>query len=198
MLSQRSLARCLTPKHQKRELYFAISQNVPDIVGDLMSIVLSLFPLLCQNKSLTIICSVVYIPTRLLWKIKIPLSKKLALACSLCLTIVVICFTLIRAVAIDYQGNVDNVWEIFWQTVAAEIALILTAMTAFRALYISRARRMPSPGSSGGSSWIKARKNLKGFFTLSRWSRRRMTEEHEDNGGKGRLRGNCPVFRGPR
>ena len=83
---------------------------------------------------------VLYIPTYLIWKIQTRWTQKLALACSLCLTVVTITFTITRASGIKFRGRLDAIWEVFFQTIAAEIGMILTAVSAFRELFVSRAK----------------------------------------------------------
>ena len=48
-----------------------------------------------------------------------------------------IVFTVTRVSGILLHDKVDNVWEVYWQSLAAETGLILTAMTAFRTLFVS-------------------------------------------------------------
>lgn len=81
------------------------------------------------------------------------MTQKLALACSLCLTVAMIVLTIIRIAGIDLHNHFDTIWVTFWQFLAAEIGLILAAMTAFRSLYVSRTkeRRLRSP--EDGSLW---------------------------------------------
>ncbi len=52
-----------------------------------------------------------------------------------------IIFTVIRAGGLDWQDKLDVVWEVYFQIVAAEVGLILVSITAFRALFVSRAAR---------------------------------------------------------
>ena len=69
------------------------------------------------------------------------MSQKLVLACSLCLTAIVIVFTVTRASGLEWQDKLDVLWEVYFQIVAVEVGLILVSMTAFRALFVSRAAR---------------------------------------------------------
>ena len=51
--------------------------------------------------------AVLYIPFQLIWKVKVRPIQKFALACSLCLTIVVVLFTIIRASGLEWKMNLD-------------------------------------------------------------------------------------------
>ena len=110
--------------------------------------------------------SVIYIPIYLILKIRTRWTQKLALACSLCLTIVMIAITITRASGIRWRGKLDSIWEVFFQMIAAEKGLILAAVSAFRALYISRAkeRRKRSPETQR-SRWVSLNRVL--YFLLS-------------------------------
>jgi len=79
------------------------------------------------------------IPITLIWSIKIGWRQKIALGCSLCLSILLIAITITRASGLMDNGTIDVVWEIYWQYVSAEIGLILSTATAFRAFFVARA-----------------------------------------------------------
>ena len=116
---------------------------------------------------------VLYIPVRLIIKIKIRPRQKLALAFSLCLTIVMIIVTLIRASGLRSGDRVDSVWETYWQFISAETGLIMTAVTAFRAFFLSR----NDPGgvnhqspSLGTKAWyMKAKRLVRRVATPRSW-----------------------------
>lgn len=48
--------------------------------------------------------------------------------------------SIIRISGAKWYGKFDMVWQVFWHLLAAEIGMILTAMSSFRALYVLRAR----------------------------------------------------------
>ena len=109
------------------------------------------------------------------------LSQKLTLACSLCLTAIVIIFTVTRAFGLEWQDKLDVIWEVYFQIVAAEIGLILVAMTAFRALFVSRAARNQHSPHGDPSSWTKSLSVLRKLLNPRRWMLRYskdMTEGH--------------------
>ena len=111
---------------------YSIAQIVVDIVGDLMSKQLRSFSKRSLSQAL-----VLYIPCRLIWKVKIRLARELALASCLCLTVVVMVCTVMRITGLSYYKSVDAVWETFWQYVSASVGLCLTSVAAFRSLFIS-------------------------------------------------------------
>lgn len=88
------------------------------------------------SKLLTFV--VLAIPIRLLWQIRVRLSQKIAISSSLCLTIVIIAVTIIRASGIRQGTTIDSVWETYWQVISAEVGLIMTSATAFRTFYVAR------------------------------------------------------------
>ncbi|KAL8943451.1 MAG: hypothetical protein Q9211_000983 [Gyalolechia sp. 1 TL-2023] len=62
------------------------------------------------------------------------------LACTLCLTILTIMCTIVRIAGIHTGRtirSIDSVWETYWQYIAANIALSMTAATAFRTVFIT-------------------------------------------------------------
>lgn len=112
---------------------------------------------------------VLYIPFQLIWRVKIKLNQKLALACSLCLTVVVVIFTVTRASGLEWQGKLDVLWEVYFQIVAAEIGLILVAMTSFRALFVSRTARNKLSPEKHTSFWAEAKLALRRLLDPRRW-----------------------------
>ncbi|KAF2635431.1 hypothetical protein P280DRAFT_473831 [Massarina eburnea CBS 473.64] len=83
---------------------------------------------------------IVVIPITLLWQIRIRLSQKIALAFTLCLTIVTILTTVVRLIGLRHKSQMDYIWTIFFMVVGAEVGLIMVAITAFRALYVSKVK----------------------------------------------------------
>ena len=81
--------------------------------------------------------SVLIIPCRLIWKVKIKRGRKIALALCLCLTIVVMVCTIARISGLSYHETVDATWETFWQFEAASLGLTLTSVAAFRSFFVT-------------------------------------------------------------
>lgn len=80
---------------------------------------------------------VLFIPCRLIWKVKIKRVQKTALAFCLCLTIVVMICTVARIAGLTYHNTFDATWETFWHYISASVGLTLTSIAAFRSLFIS-------------------------------------------------------------
>ncbi|KAL8835183.1 MAG: hypothetical protein Q9170_003429 [Blastenia crenularia] len=86
-------------------------------------------------------------------------TQKLALACTLCLTILTIMCTIVRIAGIHTGRtirSIDSVWETYWQFIAANIALSMTAATAFRTFFVSRSadahRAADRPGANSSET----------------------------------------------
>ena len=128
--------------------------------------------------------TVLFIPCRLIWKIKIKWSQKLALALSLCLTILTILCTVIRIAGIHTGHNIksiDSVWETYWQFIAANVALIMTAATAFRTFFISSSGNREVPSSESNEPWYaKGRRFVRSLLDPSSWRSKRSTKNTSD------------------
>ncbi|KAI9676948.1 MAG: hypothetical protein M1817_006787 [Caeruleum heppii] len=108
------------------------------------------------------------IPVRLIWQIRIPWTQKVALGFSLCLTVVLIAVTLARASGLRNHDVIDVVWETYWQFLSAEVGLILTAMTAFRSLFVVNRKDW---------TWYsKSKKFLKGAVSPRSWRSKNTSE----------------------
>ncbi len=93
-----------------------------------------------QKNIYIIIIIVLTIPVRIIWQIRTRWPQKLALACSLCLTVLLVALSAVRAAGPSMR---DAAWDWFWTLVACHVALILTASTALCALFVAH--------TSGGS-----------------------------------------------
>jgi hypothetical protein len=51
-----------------------------------------------------------------------------------------IAITIARIAGLKWKGKLDYIWESYFIVIAAEIGLVLGAVTAFRALYVSKAK----------------------------------------------------------
>ena len=100
------------------------------------------------------------------------MSQKFTLACSLCLTVVVIIFTVTRASGLEWQSKLDVLWEVYFQIVAAEVGLILVSTTAFRALYVSGAARNQQLPQKYPSLLIRSKDVLRKILDPRRWTSR--------------------------
>ncbi|KAL9618969.1 MAG: hypothetical protein Q9160_006363 [Pyrenula sp. 1 TL-2023] len=132
---------------------FAISQMIVDIVGDLL---------------------ILYIPCRLIWQIKAKWVQKVALASSLCLTMLVIMCTIIRAAGIRSGKAVDFVWEVYWQYIAASLGLSMMAATAFRSLFVSHRNSLRQDQQASDTqhrrfSYANVKSAFSKFFSVGSW-----------------------------
>ncbi|KAL8725053.1 MAG: hypothetical protein Q9181_006557 [Wetmoreana brouardii] len=146
---------CLGGHTRHKTVQYALSQLVLDVFGDLL---------------------ILYIPFQLIWKVKIKMIQKLTLACSLCLTVVVIIFTVTRASGLEWQDKLDVLWEVYFQIVAAEVGLILVALTAFRALFVSRAASKQHSPPKRPAYWVKSKLALRRLLGPRRWTTRYPTD----------------------
>ena len=129
---------------------------------------------------------VLYIPMRLIWKIQIKWTQKLALTVSLCLTVLMVVLTITRISGLTFDGNFDTIWETYWLILAAEVGIVLTSVAAFRAFFVYRSNRnhdraMQPPRAS--MQWYHQEKRyLKQKFSFSLWqSNSRVQESSRGN-----------------
>ena len=68
------------------------------------------------------------------------------------------------------MGKVDSTWEIYWQFMAAALGLTMTAVTAFRSLFVSRqvARVQGSPRGIW-RIYEKSKEAMRRIFSLRSW-----------------------------
>ncbi|CAI6334779.1 unnamed protein product [Periconia digitata] len=113
------MASCKSGAAMARQINHATAHMVLDIFGDLL---------------------ILTIPVVILWQIRIPLSQKVGLGFTLCLTIIMIAVTAGRMIGLKYQGQLEHIWETLFLAASGEIGLILVSASAFRSLYISKIR----------------------------------------------------------
>ncbi|KAL9599041.1 MAG: hypothetical protein Q9219_004075 [cf. Caloplaca sp. 3 TL-2023] len=123
---ERILVKCVTAGALKRQNDTLKAVTILDIVSDVF---------------------IITIPIALLWRVKIDMCRKIALATTLCLSIFTIITAIVRvsgSSAID--GQVDSSWVIFWLQVEAAVAVMVVSLTAFRALFVAeRSQKQESP-----------------------------------------------------
>lgn len=118
---------------------------------------------------------VLIIPIHIIWKIKVHTRQKIGLATSLCLTIVIIVMTVIRAAGfMTPENQLDQLWDGYWNIIAAEVGLTMASATAFRALYVSKSGHTHRKESSGGRTWVAH------WWYKARSKRRTHEEEGEE------------------
>ncbi|KAL8962257.1 MAG: hypothetical protein Q9193_001310 [Seirophora villosa] len=126
---------------------------------------------------------ILYIPCQLIWKVKVKFIRKIALAGSLCLTVVVVVFTITRASGLEWKGNLDVLWEVYFQIIAAEVGLILVAVTAFRQLFVSRTSQNRRSPPKSPPFWTGAVNTMRGLLDPRRWT---SSYSRDRNGPQGR------------
>lgn len=82
--------------------------------------------------------SVISIPSLILWKVQIPLKRKLMLLGIFSLTVVVMAVAIIRvAVNSDNTRNAAIDWLYFWSNIEAATAIVIACMASFRQLFVT-------------------------------------------------------------
>ncbi|KAI9644637.1 hypothetical protein NHQ30_006661 [Ciborinia camelliae] len=145
--------KCGHGENAKYVLDYAISHMILDIFSDL---------------------TILVIPVRLVWQIKVRWIQKIALGFSLCLTIAMIALTIIRVSGLRYGSAFDSAWGVYWLIVSGEAGLILTTGTAFRALFVSRNQKLAGTPLPKDSSKIftKTKDLLRLIVTPKKWRTR--------------------------
>ena len=120
-----SFAACSGPSGELRVIRDSTITGILDVLSDL--IVLSF-------------------PVTLLKEIRIDARQKFVLALSLCLSILMIVVSIVRMSGLRRaKGEVDVIWQAFWQQQEASIAVIVVSVSAFRSLFVARLTNNPPP-----------------------------------------------------
>jgi hypothetical protein len=85
------------------------------------------------------------IPIAILWKIRVDWSQKLALGSSLFLTFLLVALSITRVAGLVHNSQVDDVWEVFWLTMSADLGVFLAAASAFRSFFVSQKQSKSKP-----------------------------------------------------
>ena len=88
---------------------------------------------------------VLSLPVSILWKVRISIRQKIGLACSLCLSCIMVIVTIVRIAGMRHgnSGNVNTVWLSFWQQQECSIAILMMSVSAFRPLFVPSTTRPP-------------------------------------------------------
>ena len=86
---------------------------------------------------------VLSLPISILWKVRVSIRQKIGLACSLCLSCIMVIVTIVRIAGMRHgnSGNVDIVWLSFWQQQECSIAILMMSVSAFRPLFVPNTTR---------------------------------------------------------
>ncbi|KAL2835868.1 hypothetical protein BJY01DRAFT_252307 [Aspergillus pseudoustus] len=97
------------------------------------------------------------IPVRIIRKIRVRPSQKVALSLSLCLTVIIIALGIVRLAGLIYNGAVDSIWSAYWQFVITEVGVILAAAVAFRSFFVARNKPLVPAFSANGRQKVNGR-----------------------------------------
>ncbi|KAL4801044.1 hypothetical protein BDV19DRAFT_352616 [Aspergillus venezuelensis] len=81
---------------------------------------------------------ILVIPFSIIWRIRVRLSQKIILTCSLCLTIVMIALSITRVCGLVDGDAIDTIWQTYWQFLSSEIGVFLASAVAFRSFFTAR------------------------------------------------------------
>ncbi|KAF2464158.1 uncharacterized protein BDR25DRAFT_272125 [Lindgomyces ingoldianus] len=81
--------------------------------------------------------SIILLSTNVLWRIRLRLWTKLALAGIFSLTLFVIAIAIVRIANASSSGKLDLSWLVCWQGIELSAALIIVCIASFRILYTS-------------------------------------------------------------
>jgi hypothetical protein len=86
-----------------------------------------------------------------------------------------ILITAARLIGLKHDGHLDFVWVTFFVVIAAEVGLMLVPITAFRALYVAKARNVRAHRTITTFNWYHKSKSavVEMTSTMSRNSRGR-------------------------
>ncbi len=123
----------------------------------------------------------------MIWRVKISWRQKLALASTLCLTILTILCTITRIAGIHTGRTVksiDSVWGTYWQFIAANIALIMTSATAFRTFFVSRGDERAAGLPRSKETWFsRGQRLLRYAFAPRSWRSKHKAQSSGDDSG---------------
>jgi hypothetical protein len=110
--------------------------------------------------------------------------QKAALGVFLCLSLVMVAFSITRVSHIRGASGVDVPWVFFWQFAEASVAVLMGSLTAFRTLLVAERERRGSPSPAHGHG---GEKGGRGFNTFRQRIRLlgKSTSDLESQDGEG-------------
>ena len=101
-----------------------------------------------------LILLVTLIPAALLWRVQLPLRKKLAVAGVLYLSIFMIGTSIVKLTTTDLSnGEIDTSWNVFWLQAEASVAVIMVSLSAFRSLFVAVGTKRIQEAKSGSQKY---------------------------------------------
>jgi len=127
----------------------------------------------CALDVLSDLC-ILSIPIMMLWKVRIPLKKKLALFAIFSAIIVVVVVSIIRVTIVNsVDTNVDISWLYLWSNIEMGTSIIIACVASFRQLFVQTKNeqiRVKQPTSAQTSAW--SRRGLMSYFTSTNRSQK--------------------------
>ncbi|KAH8649751.1 hypothetical protein BGZ60DRAFT_551169 [Tricladium varicosporioides] len=88
------------------------------------------------------------IPIRMLWKVRIHLRQKLALAAIFCLVMITIAIAIVRFAVVSQYSQPEQSWLYFWNTIET---IIIACLASFRALFRKQEKHIKVQDSTDNS-----------------------------------------------
>ncbi|KAK4234051.1 hypothetical protein C8A03DRAFT_18982 [Achaetomium macrosporum] len=95
---------------------------------------------------------IVSIPIIVLHRARMRTQQKLALGAFLCLSLVMVVFSITRVSKIKGASGIDVPWSFFWQFMEASIAVLMGSLTVFRTLLISESNKRAAAAKNSPSN----------------------------------------------
>ncbi|MCJ1414658.1 hypothetical protein MMC32_000985 [Xylographa parallela] len=121
-----------------------------------------------------VVCDILImaLPLRLLWGLKVNLQQKIALAAIFSLGFIIIAFAVVRVVETGATfKHVNPMWLALWSMIEASVAVIVSCLPSFRALFSSRsASNYKDHTPSSGSRLSRLSRTPKGAVRLETYA----------------------------
>ena len=103
---------------------------------------------------------IISIPVLVIARVRIPLRSKIYLACTFCLSTIMIICAILQGATLETEGvnAIDVVWQIYFQMVEICLAVTVVSLTAFRTFFVQRGSRNNTPRSPQNPKWYSYKK----------------------------------------
>lgn len=91
------------------------------------------------------------------------------LSLSLGLTICCVIFTIVRGAGLTSNGQVDHLWQIYWQVMASQAGVLVASLIAFRSFFVMRSAKRADRKSAESTTqprFIKIFRKIRGQYSL--------------------------------